>query len=170
MSREIVAEPLARAAFSPYGEVISAEGAPAKIINQGMAARFDALARIDVGQAGGHPIVSLFRGEPFVFPIPIKLMERHPLGSQAFFPLSGRRWLIVVAPDEDGRPGAPRAFLARGNEGVQYRRGTWHHPLMALTQRSDFLVVDRAPPAGEKEGANLEEFVYPEPYLVRAVA
>ncbi len=80
------------------------------------------------------------------------MLERHPLGTQAFYPLSLYDWLVVVAEGE--RPGAGdlRLFRARGDQGVQYARGVWHHPLLILTEQQDFLVVDRRGP-----GENLEE-------------
>ena len=48
----------------------------------------------------------------------IAMVERHPLGSQLFFPFSGRPFLVVVAPDEDGTPGEPHAFLCPPGIGV----------------------------------------------------
>jgi ureidoglycolate lyase len=78
------------------------------------------------------------------------MLERHPLGSQAFIPMERHPWLVVVA--ERPEPGACRAFLARGDQGVQIGRGVWHHPLLALQPVHDFLVVDRKGP-----GSNLEE-------------
>ena len=89
------------------------------------------------------------------------MMERHLLGAQAFWPLSGRPWLVVVAPDEAGRPGAPIAFHARPTQGVVYAPGTWHHPLLAPGPgEAEFLVVDREGPEGEAPGASLEEHDY----------
>jgi ureidoglycolate lyase len=73
-------------------------------------------------------------------------MERHPLSSQAFVPLAtgaSDRYLVVVAPAGEFRPEGLRAFLASGFQGVQYARGVWHHPLIALDRSSDFIVVDR---------------------------
>ena len=97
------------------------------------------------------------------------MMERHPLGSQAFFPLQATPWLAVVAPDEAGRPGLPRAFLVRpdadGFMGVNYHRGVWHHPLLALERLSDFLVIDRG-----GDGVNLEECDYDTPFVIEAAS
>ena len=72
---------------------------------------------------------------------------------------------IVVSKDEAGRPGPPQVFLARGDQGVNYRRNVWHHPLMALDAPSDFLVVDRDGP-----GNNLEEFFFDTPFIIGAPA
>jgi ureidoglycolate lyase len=90
------------------------------------------------------------------------MMERHPFGSQSFSPLSGRPFLVAVSLDEDGKPGEPQVFLAAPHQGVNYRRNTWHHPLMAIGEVSDFLVVDRDGP-----GNNLEEFFFDTPFVIR---
>jgi len=92
-------EPLTKAAFAPFGTVIETEGAPRLPINQGTTTRFDALAAIDAAHGGGSPIISLFRGTRRPDPIAIRLLERHPLGSQAFYPLVDAEWLVVVAPN-----------------------------------------------------------------------
>lgn len=148
-------QPLTRQAFAPFGDVVTADGAELRMINQGSTARFHDLADIDTAAGDGHAIVSLFRGRPFTPPIEIAMMERHPLGSQLFYPLSDRPFLAVVAPDEDGRPAPPQAFLCPPGTGVNYARNTWHHPLLSLQAVSDFLVIDRDGP-----GNNLEEFHY----------
>ena len=97
-------EPLTKAAFAPFGTVIETEGAPRLPINQGTTTRFDALAAIDAAHGGGSPIISLFRGTRRPDPIAIRLLERHPLGSQAFYPLVDAAWLVVVAPNSDMDP------------------------------------------------------------------
>jgi ureidoglycolate lyase len=82
----------------------------------------------------------------------LKMFERHPLGSQSFVPLSGRPYLVAVAPAGDFDVAGVRLFRAQGHQGVHYRKGVWHHFLLALDGESDFLVVDRAGP-----GDNCEE-------------
>jgi ureidoglycolate lyase len=86
------------------------------------------------------------------------MLERHPRGSQAFVPLSGTPYLVVVAEDPSQRP---RAFLARGDQGVNFRKGVWHHPLLALERVSDFLVVDR-----EGEDDNCDEVSLSEAWVI----
>jgi ureidoglycolate lyase len=158
-------EVLTKANFAPFGIVIETGGATQIEINQGTTTRFDALADCDNAYQGGTPIISLFRGTPRADPIAIKLMERHPRGSQAFFPLSPEDWLVVVAPtnaDDTGPDFAKlRCFRANGHQGVSYARGTWHHPLLVLAPVQDFLVIDRKAPAGEAAGANLDEVWVP---------
>jgi ureidoglycolate lyase len=144
-------EALTREAFAAFGEVI--EPAAAKqvyAINEGTAQRYHDLASLDCSAEGGRVIVSLFRAEARPLPFAVTMLERHPLGSQAFVPLDpATRYLVVVAESPQH---APRAFLADGGCGINLHRGTWHHPLLALDRRSDFLVLDRGGP-----GANCDE-------------
>jgi ureidoglycolate lyase len=150
--------PLTRQAFAIYGEVLEAEGAEHFITNQGLAMRFNDLARIDVEAEGGAVKVSVFKTKARPTPIRLELMERHPLGSQIFYPLQDRPWLVVVC--DDPTDGASfRAFAATGVQGVNYARNVWHHPLLALDHDSRFLVVDRKGP-----GNNLEEIKLGETY------
>ena len=166
MAREIAVQPLSKAAFAGFGDVIETKGAEQRLINAGTTTRFHDLAAIDVADQNGRPLISIFRGQPFAFPVEITMMERHPIGSQGFFPLADRPFLVVVAPDEDGRPGPPLAFLAAGDQGVNYAKNIWHHPLLALDAISDFLVVDRGG-ANTDSHDNKQEFDYPgEPFLI----
>ncbi len=149
--RTLIPEPLSAEAFAPFGSVIEASDAATKIdINQGHAVRYDALAAVDVAEGGGTPVISLFRAKPLA-ELVLKSFERHPLGSQCFVPLGGRPYLVAVAPPGEFDVAAIRVFRAEGHQGVNYRRGTWHHFLLVL-EDSDFLVVDRAGP-----GDNCEE-------------
>ncbi len=143
----LVPETLTADAFAPFGTVIQTEGARSFPINQGTTTRFDGLAIADIGN--GEAAISIFRGTPRPQPIAIEMLERHPLGSQAFFPLSDHDWLVVVAPHPDAEL---RCFRARGDQGVQYGVNVWHHPLLVLVDSQDFLIVDRTGP-----GDNLEE-------------
>src|SRR3546814_11847910 len=106
-------------------------------------------------------LISPVRSQPRHVPFEIGMMERQTFGSQSVSPLSGRPFWVAVADDEDGRPGEPRVFLASGDQGVNYRRNIWHHPLMATGAISDFLVVDR-----DRPETNLEEFTFETPYLI----
>jgi len=166
--RTILVEPLTAQAFAPFGQVISMLGAHHFPINNGKTERYHDLARVELAGAQPRPLISIFRGEPYELPLTLTMVERHPLGSQAFYPLSGRPFLVIVAPDEAGKPGTPRAFLSgpeQGvNQGVNIAINTWHGVLTPLEARSDFLVVDRG-----GEGNNLEEFFFDAPYrIVRA--
>jgi ureidoglycolate lyase len=149
--RTIAIEPLSKAAFARFGEVVELAGAERIAINQGFAERVNGLARIDVGAEGGSVNVSIFTARARPQPIAVSLMERHPLGSQLFYPLQDRPWLVLVC-DDPHAPQTFRAFLATGRQGVNYRRNVWHHPLLVNGDGEQFIVVDRA-----GAGSNLEE-------------
>ena len=150
--RELTPEPLTAEAFAAFGNVIEASDDAVKLdINQGHAIRYDRLAEIDVAEGGGGGVISMFRARP-LGELVLRIFERHPLGSQSFVPLSGRPYLVAVAPAGAFDAAAIRLFRAERNQGVHYRKGVWHHFLLALEATSDFLVVDRAGP-----GDNLEE-------------
>ncbi|MBB2930803.1 ureidoglycolate lyase [Paraburkholderia silvatlantica] len=136
-------EPLTREAFAPFGDVIELDGARHFPINGGTTERFHDLAAIDVNEAGGRPIVSVFRAQPRAWPVEIAMMERHPLGSQAFVPLGDAGYAVVVAPAGAFDPAGLRAFWAGRGQGINYAKGVWHHPLLAFGRVSDFVVIDR---------------------------
>lgn len=158
MRRSLAIEPLTAEAFAPFGDVIDMASAGNRFaINEGWAERFDDLARIDVGREGGRARLSLFRAVPREFPFALSLMERHPLGSQAFVPTSDRPFLVVVCPGAEAPcAGGLRCFRAAAGQGVNYAPGTWHHPLLALHAVSDFVVIDRGGP-----GDNCDEVRLP---------
>ena len=155
----IFPEPLTIAAFAPYGDVLDATGKPDRMINAGLCARFHDRARIDIadGRAGLSVFDAVARSLPYAF----DLVERHPLGSQAFVPMTQAPFLVIVAPDEHGTPGTPRAFLTNGAQGINLHRGTWHGVLTPLQAPGLFAVLDRI-----GEGPNLEEYRYPQPWTV----
>jgi len=142
--RDLTPEPLTAEAFALFGRVIEASDEAVKLdINHGHAIRYDRLADVDVADAGGTAAISLFRAKPLGEPV-LRTFERHPLGSQSFMPLSGRPYLVAVAPPGDFDPARIRLFRAAGHQGVHYKKGTWHHFLLVLEAGSDFLVIDRA--------------------------
>ena len=163
--KTLAVQPLSKAAFAPFGDVVEADPATMRLINSGTTERYHALARPEALGEGAELIISLFRGQPRRLPYLVDMVERHPFGSQSFHPLQDRPWLVIVAGDEGGRPGAPPVFMATGRPGVNYRANIWHHPLMALGETSDFLVVDRSGP-----GNNLEEYFYSEVYVVPEIS
>lgn len=149
--------PLTREAFAPFGDVIEVSDSVTHYpINAGNTERYHDLAAVEPGP-DGRAIISIFRGEPRELPFRVTMMERHPLGSQAFVPMSGQPYLVVVAPPSD----APRAaelqtFLATAAQGVNYAPGVWHHPLLALDGVSDFIIVDRAGPGHNCDEVSLD--------------
>lgn len=156
---EIVIQPLTRAAFAPFGDVLDCDGMPDKVINQGLCDRFHDRARLDFGD--GAAGISLFRGQLRTLPLTLDMVERHPDGSQAFLPMSEDGFLVIVAPDEGGVPGVPLAFETAPGQGVNYHRGTWHGVLTPLAGSGLFAVVDRI-----GDGANLEEHWFETPFRV----
>ncbi|CAM2178198.1 Ureidoglycolate lyase [Paraburkholderia sacchari] len=150
-------ELLTREAFAPFGDVIELAGAKQIPINLGTTIRYHDLAKVDVTDENGRTLVNLFRGQPRALPFEIKMLERHPLGSQAFVPLNDKPYLVVVAPAGELDVTKIRAFVSHGWQGVNYAKGVWHHPLIALGEVSDFIVVDRG-----GDGLNLNEQDLPE--------
>lgn len=148
--RALAIEPLTAAAFAPFGEVIAAGAALQRFaINGGTTERLHALARARADD--GDVVISLALAQARQFPFEIGMLERHPKGSQAFVPLDQRPYIIVVASSPTH---PPHAFLATLGEGINFRAGTWHHPLLALQDGSQFLIVDRDGP-----GNNCDEVV-----------
>ena len=136
-------QPLTAEAFAAFGDVIEARSDTVININQGTSQRFHDLARVDVASGEGHPLVNIFRASPYPEPLTLSMMEKHPLGSQLFMPLQDHAYLVAVAQASDQvSAGDITVFRASGNQGVNFRPGTWHHPLLVLVQQ-DFLVVDR---------------------------
>lgn len=158
----LIAEPLTAQAFAPYGEVLESSG-DSEPMNQGMGQRFRELAEVDVLAEQGTPAISRVRCLPESVPVQLRLMERHPLSTQAFIPTNGQRYIVVVAPaGEPPRLADFRAFVCTGEQGVSYGRGIWHHPMIALDRQCDFIEVHRAGP-----GKNCDEVALPAPVEVR---
>ena len=157
--KKLAIEALSVERFAPFGDVISTDVAARHFpINGGTTERYHDLANLDAG-LDGKLIVSIFRGQPRELPFAVMMLERHPLGSQAFMPLVAQPYLVVVAPaGEAPEPDALRAFFAQPGQGVNYAKGVWHHPLLSLNATCDFLVIDRSGP-----GNNCDEITLAEP-------
>ena len=153
--RVLTPEPLTADAFAGFGNVIQT-GEAYELINRGTTRQFADLAGVDVAADGGRPRISIYRARPYELPLTIAMLERHPRSSQFFMPLHDEKFLIVVAPaGEDPDAFAMRAFVTNGRQGINYHRGTWHHPLIAVRDPSEFLVVDRA-----GDGRNCDEIYF----------
>ncbi|WP_373085224.1 ureidoglycolate lyase [Sneathiella sp.] len=145
--------PLTKEAFAAFGDVIETDGAQNFEINNGSTVRYHDLANIETD---AKVLVNIFRAAPLDYPVSVKMVERHPKGSQAFFPLDNRPYLVLVAPKGETVAAKDlRAFTAGGRQGVNYHAGTWHHPVLALEAVSDFLVIDRG-----GEGENCDEIYF----------
>ena len=141
---QIIPKTLTRESFAPFGDVIEVNDKAKNFsINDGFTQRYHDLAQVDVTQENGHTLINIFRSTPLAQPVSIKMMERHPLSSQAFIPMGQQPFLVVVAPKGEFDITKVEVFLASSNQGVNYHKGTWHHYCLALNEVSDFLVVDR---------------------------
>lgn len=151
-------EPLTAEAFAAYGDVIECASAKElRNINYGQTERYHDLAALDLAAENGKPLVSIFRSTPLPRPIAVKVMERHPLSSQAFYPLGNHPYMVVVAKAGEFDISKLRAFLAGPQQGVNYRKGTWHHYSLALDKVCDFLVIDRGGPEKNCDEVFLED-------------
>ena len=132
-----------RSNFSAYGDLISAEDINPIDINVGYAKRFDNLADLNTSKEGGKAIVSIFSALKRTFPMKIDMMEKHPLGSQAFIPMKETTFLSFVAPPgELPEINKIQSFIIPPKMGINYKPGVWHFPLIS-TEDTNFLVIDR---------------------------
>lgn len=144
--------PLTRDSFAPFGDVIDTDGLESEDMNYGMADRWPRLACIETGSQG-KACIGLVHARKYPLPYRLEIVERHPLGSQAFFPLDETPFLVVVArPGNPPSPGDLHCFISNGRQGVHYHVGVWHGLLLTAMGEMDFLAIDRAGP-----GDNCEE-------------
>lgn len=129
--------------FSKFGDVITTDDIKPLEINEGYAKRFDGIANLNTSKDNGETTICIFSALKRSFPMKIDMMEKHPLGSQAFVPMKETTFLVFVAP-EGSKPNLmeAEAFIVPPGIGVNYNPGTWHFPLIA-TEDMNFLVVDR---------------------------
>lgn len=160
VKRQISIQPMDAASFASFGDVLTLKSKPDKMINQDMCGRHHDLAKLDFtdGQAG----ISLFDAVPRQLPYTLDMMERHPLGSQAFIPLHEHSFLVIVASDMGGKPGEPLAFLTAPRTGINIYKNTWHGVLTPLQAPGMFAVIDRI-----GYGKNLEEYWLDEEYIIQ---
>ena len=153
MKRTIFCTKLTTDGFADFGDVIEVGESP-MTINEGMCQRHHDLARLSFATSGQVGI-SLFDAEIRALPYEFSLMERHPLGSQAFLPMGMSTLLVIVAPDNNGRPGQPLAFESSPFQGVNIRRGVWHGVLTPMSGQGLFAVVDWV---GEANNLDIHQF------------
>ena len=141
---------ISKSNFSAYGDLISTDDINPMDINAGYAKRFDDLANVDTSIDGGKTVVSIFSALKRTFPMKIDMMEKHPLGSQAFIPMKETTFLSFVAPQgEFPEISKIESFIISPKTGINYKPGIWHFPLIS-TEDTNFLVIDR-----KGEGKNL---------------
>ena len=167
MSSTLYAHVISAESFAPYGDLITRQDAQQIACNQGRGTRFHDLApRLDVSDEAGRAGISIYHIIASALPFTLQVMERHPLGSQAFFPMNAQantRFLVVVAPAGEFDANQMEAFIVTGQTGVNYAKGVWHLPIVALDQAIDFLAIDRI-----GQGTNCDEYTLLTNYLVVA--
>ena len=125
--------PLTREAFRPYGDVIETEGQDFFHINDGKVQRFHDLAMVETLQQD-RTLISINRAQPAVLPIVVTELERHPLGTQAFVPMNGEAFVVVVAAGHDH---AARVYL-QWPPGGKLSSQCLASPAVCLAERNRF--------------------------------
>ena len=134
---------LTRKNFSKFGELINTKNKKPISINNGYAKRFHDLGKINTSSKEGNPIISIFSAKKRNFPMKIDMMEKHPLGSQAFIPMTETTFLVFVAPrGKEPDVNKIKSFIVPKQAGVNYKPGIWHFPLIS-NKNMNFLVIDR---------------------------
>lgn len=152
MTTFINIEPLSTINFFVYGDVIEFRG---RTRIKGRHEQYPDLAQI---QTGGLPAISanlVHQAEAIELPFDLQSLEKHPVGGQLFAPLNHEPYLIVVALGGD-KPDLStiKCFRAERGQGIVYDQGIWHHPLLALKDQAEFLMIN----PGNVEG-NSREYV-----------
>ena len=133
---------ISRSNFSSYGDLISTENINPININAGYAKRFDNLVNLNTSKNNGKTIVSIFSALKRTFPMQIDMMEKHPLGSQAFIPMKETTFLSFVAPPGNfPELNKIQSFIIPPKMGINYKPGVWHFPLIS-TEDTNFIVID----------------------------
>ena len=156
--------PLSKNRFNKFGDVLETEGREHFLINNDMCKRYNKLSEVTTDTGVGVPQIAIFRGKPYNFPLRLRLLERHPFGSQAFMPLHSDPFLVIVAEDFNGEPTIPNVFYTNGRQGININKNTWHGVLTPIIAECDFLVVDRSGPT-----PNLEEFNLNQNIIITAI-
>ena len=121
MEKIIKPKIITRTNFVTYGDLISSDDIKQMDINAGYAKRFDNLANINTSKDGGKTIVSIFSALKRTFPMKIDMMEKHPLGSQAFIPMKETTFLSFVAPPGNSPDiGKIQSFIIPPKTGINY--------------------------------------------------
>ena len=143
METIIKPKPINKSNFSGFGDVISTKDINPIDINNGYAKRYDNIANLNTSKDNGETTISIFSALKRQFPMKIDMMEKHPLGSQAFIPLKETTFLCLVSPQGD-KPDLNQieSFIVPSGIGINYNPGIWHFPLIS-TEDMNFLVVDR---------------------------
>ena len=153
----ITPRPINKENFSKFGDIITTKDIKPIDINNGYAKRYDGIANLNTSNENGETTISIFSALKRKFPMKIDMMEKHPLGSQAFIPMKETIFLCFVAP-EGQKPDLKKieSFIITPGIGINYKPGIWHFPLIS-TEDMNFLVVDRKGSGENLVIENLEE-------------
>ena len=158
--KKIKAQNITKESFGAFGDILDIDGSPDKLINAGFCERYNDRAKLEFtnGKAG----ISIFNAKVRKLPYEFDMLERHPYGSQAFLPLTGNPFLVIVVKNNmENKPKKPQAFITEKNQGINIHRNIWHGVLTPLTAPGLFAVVDRIGP-----GDNLDEYFLTEKFQV----
>ena len=136
-------KPITKENFKKFGDMITTANIKPLEINNGYAKRYDGIAKLNTKKDNGESTISIFSALKRSFPMKVDMMEKPPLGSQAFIPMKETTFLVFVAPEGD-KPDIKKieSFIIPKGIGVNYNPGIWHFPLIS-TEDMNFLVVDR---------------------------
>jgi len=145
--------PISADGFAPFGTIVAPNGHAARAVNQGRGISYDGVIDIEPGPGAGRKLYSIFEMTPSALPFPVEVMERHRGSSQAFVPMAGADFLVVVAPDDGGRPSraGALAFRCAQGAGIVYARGVWHAPIIALAEPARLLMIMFEAPSSDQE-------------------
>ena len=143
MSLAIKPKTITKENFKKFGDMITTKDIKPLEINEGYAKRYDGIANLDTKKENGESTISIFSALKRSFPMKVDMMEKHPLGSQAFIPMDDTKFLIFVAP-RGKKPDTNKiqSFVVPKQTGVNYNAGIWHFPLISM-KNMNFLIVDR---------------------------
>ncbi len=150
--------------FQKFGQIIDTSKKKYFRINNGFAKRYDNLGKIDTSKKKGTTIVSIFSAKKRSFPMKIDIMEKHPLGSQAFVPMKETSFLVFVAP-KGNKPNLKKieSFRIPKQTGINLNPGIWHFPLISI-KNMNFLVIDRK---GKGKNLIIHKFKKEKIYLLK---
>ena len=155
MEITIIPKPITKENFSKFGDMITTDDLKPIEINNGYAKRFDGIANLNTSKDNGVSTISIFSALKRSFPMKIDMMEKHPLGSQAFIPMKETVFLSFVAPASDLPDiNKIKSFIIPPKMGINYKPGIWHFPLIS-TEDTNFLVIDRK---GNGENLTIHKF------------
>ncbi len=142
---KIKLEPLTQERFAPFGQVLDLPAEPG---------RADYSNHLENRRADARVCFRTSKTAASTLPLKTSTMERHAHSSQAFVPVEGGQYIVMVAPHGvDGGPDmtAARAFLAEPHQGINYKADVWHHPMTVIDQPATFTTVMWLADDGEDE-------------------